>query len=155
MFEWKERTACLSHFDANRQKEAYALPLGQKAVGHGKTIHKVHNELKLKKNAISHFFVWIVLQDAFCLFCMIIGPLCKWVGLLCWFCLVFPLVYNILTPQWIISSKDFIVSMICLYKEGLEKLKQIWLKQLLILLLTLTELRARSCITPIKILGWT
>ena len=49
MFEWKERTACLSHFDANRQKEAYALPLGQKAVGHGKTIHKVHNELKLEK----------------------------------------------------------------------------------------------------------
>ena len=108
-----------------------------------------------KNNAISHFFIWIVLQDAFCLFCMIIGPLCKWVGLLCWFCLVFPLVYNILTPQWIISSKDFIVSMIYLYKEGLEKLKQIWLKQLLILLLTLTELRARSCITPIKILGWT
>ena len=60
MFEWKERTACLSHFDANRQKEAYALPLGQKAVGHGKTIHKVHNELKLEK----------IMQSAiFCLNC--------------------------------------------------------------------------------------
>ena len=48
MFEWKERTACLSHFDANRQKEAYALPLGQKAVGHGKTIHSAQRTRKFK-----------------------------------------------------------------------------------------------------------
>ena len=42
------RTACLSHFDANRQKEAYALPLGQKAVGHGKTIHSAQRARKFK-----------------------------------------------------------------------------------------------------------
>ena len=83
MFEWKERTACLSHFDANRQKEAYALPLGQKAVGHGKTIHKVHNELKLEKIMQSAIFLFELCYKMPFPYCMIIEPLCKWIGLLC------------------------------------------------------------------------
>ena len=121
--------------------------LAKKQLVMAKTYTKFTMSWNLKKKLQSVLYLFeLCYKMPFAYFVWLLGHCANGQVLLCWFCLVFPLVYNILTPQWIISSKDFIVSMIYLYKEGLEKLKQIWLKQLLILVLTLTELRARSCV---------